>query len=1113
MDIKTITQKLKDLDLEIILGLETHIRLNTASKLFCSCPNSETDSPNSHICPGCTGHVGTLPAINREAINKAILFGKAVRSSFRHKVICWDKKHYVYPDLPNNYQLTQFRKPVIPDGYVQCYRNDGTVFTVQIEQVHIEEDAAKLLHEQNQTLVDFNKAGVPLIEVVTKPCLREIADVPVYAQNLQRIVQSLKISEANLEKGEFKSDVSVSLRKIGDTGLNPRTEIKNLNSFKFMHEAILDEVEKQLDYYLKNNSFKPDQITVLFDADTKQTRVMRKKEYADDYRYVLETDIPLVNIEKTIEDSFVDEKTLPFAIETILIKSGIRPQDAKFFTSDSTRSALFMALNSALNDPLYVAKTLLNNVKAEEYEAFQDIEALTFLFAAYKEQKISVIVLQEALKGIIEDKTFDYKTFVEGKSISDETLDEKIDEVLRQNQSVADEIKSGNLSKVNVLIGNAIRLTGKSVSGKIIKQKIIEKLSIKEEAASSADTGKKLVAEQEDKSTQTKSVTSDAMTVKAQYRTHLLQEISDANLNHEVVLAGWVAGVRDHGELVFIDLRDASQEIFQVRITRDNVENFDDAARIPNESVIMVSGKIVKRNEEDYNTKIRTGELEMDAKKIEFLNISKPVPFEIRKTNMVSEAVRLKYKFLDHRNPSTHQTIVNRHRVMLLMRDFLNKNRFIEIETPILSAGTDEGAREFIVPNRKFPGKFYALPQSPQQYKQMLMVSGYERYFQIARCFRDEDSRGDRQAEFTQLDIEMSFVSEQDVITLNTNLFNEIVNQIYPNEWKLFPFRTLTYKEAMDKYGTDRPDLRFGLEMETITDIVKKTSFKVFAKPIEDGGIVKCIKVPGTLSDKRISKGQIENLTAIAQQNGLGGLAYIIVKENELQSPIIKYLGETICQEIIDATGSVTGDIIFFAASDYKTVNNALNAVRQELGKLLNLIKPKELHPGWVVDFPQYEKTDEGGWTFSHNPFSIPKLECLPDHLNGVNLENVLAQQYDLILNGNEIGGGSIRAHKKELLEATYRNMGYDEQSMKKSIGHMLEAFQYGAPPHGGIAWGVDRLMMILEEKSSIREVIAFPKTGQGEEVLFGSPTNFSEKKIAEANIKVVGAPAAGVNL
>jgi aspartyl-tRNA synthetase len=291
--------------------------------------------------------------------------------------------------------------------------------------------------------------------------------------------------------------------------------------------------------------------------------------------------------------------------------------------------------------------------------------------------------------------------------------------------------------------------------------------------------------------------------------------------------------------------------------------------------------------------------------------------------------------------------------------------------------------------------------------------------------------------------------------------------------------------------------------MADITDIVKKTTFNVFAKPIQDGGIVKCIKVAGELTDKRLTKGQIEKLTLIAQQNGLGGLAYIIFNEDELQSPIIKYLGEDICKEIIESTGTKVGDIIFFSAADYKTANSALSAVRQELGKMLNLIKPRELHPAWIVDFPQFEKTDEGGWTFSHNPFSMPKIEFLNDHLNGTNIENILAQQYDFVVNGNEIGGGSVRAHRRDILEATYRNMGYDEQATQKSVGHMLDAFQYGAPPHGGIAWGVDRLMMILEEKSSIREVIAFPKTGQGEELLFSSPSTMSDKKVQEANIKV----------
>jgi len=1069
-----------------------------------SCANTESNTPNDHICSGCTGQPGTLPTPNKQAVNKAIRFGKAVHSTFKNKIICWDRKHYEYPDLPNNYQLTQFQRPIIPDGYICCYRNDGTDFKVELAQAHIEEDAAKLVHEDNLTLVDFNKSGVPLIEVVTKPCIREIGDVAIYAQNLQRIVQTLKISNANLEKGEFKSDVSVSLRKIGDSGLNTRTEIKNLNSFKFMLDAIADEVEKQLDYFIVHKDFRQEQTTVLFNSDTKQTKMMRKKEYAADYRYVIDPDIPLINITEAIEKISVEEDLLPFSIETVMIKAGVRPQDAKFFTSTTERSSLFTALNVTLNDPLFITKTLVNNVKENEYASLHDTDALSYVFEAYKKQKISIAVLQEAIRRFIENELFDYKAFIDEKSISDEQLDKKINEVLSNNKTITEEIQNGYLSKIGVLVGAVIQLTGKAVSGKLIKEKIIAQLSIQQQQSADTPTS---VAEK--KIIHTKVINSDVVILKEQYRTHLISEISVINLFEDVILSGWVASVRDHGELIFIDLRDATQEVFQVRVTRNNLASFDTIARLSPESVIMVSGKIIKRNIEDYNPKIRTGEIEIDAKHIDILNIAQPLPFEIRKSTKVTEGVRLRYKFLDHRHPSTHKAIVNRHKVLFLIRDILNNNRFIEIETPILSAGTDEGAREFIVPSRKFAGKFYSLPQSPQQYKQMLMVSGYDRYFQIARCFRDEDSRGDRQAEFTQLDIEMAFVGMQDIITLNTNLFNEIVNQIYAKHWKLHPFRILTYQDAMNKYGTDRPDLRFALEMADITDIVKKTSFNVFARPIQEGGIVKCIKISKDLTDKKITKTQIEKLTAIAQQNGLGGLAYIIVKENELQSPIIKYLGEGICKEIIERTEAVVGDVIFFSAADYKTANSALSAVRQELGSMLNLIKPKELHPAWIVDFPQFERTEEGGWTFSHNPFSMPKIEFIQDHLNGVNLEHILAQQYDLVLNGFEIGGGSIRAHRKDILEATYRNMGYDKQNTQKSVGHMLDAFQYGAPPHGGIAWGIDRLMMILEEKSSIREVIAFPKTGSGEEILFGSPSIIPDKKIQEANIKLTANPNA----
>lgn len=1115
MEIDKLTQKLDSLGLEVVIGLETHIRLNTKTKLFCSCANEETNEANTNICSVCTGQMGVLPAINQEAIRKAILFGKAVKSDMKNEVICWDRKHYEYPDQPKNFQLTQFQKPIIPNGTVQCYREDGSMFKVELEQVHLEEDAAKLMHEKTQTLVDFNKSGVPLIEVVTKPCLREMNDASIYAQYLQRIVQNLNISEANLEKGEFKSDVSVSIRKKGTNDLNARTEIKNLNSFKFMIEAIEEEVTKQLDYYTQHNDFRPDQTTVLFDADLKKTKTMRKKEFAADYRFALEPDIPFVSIKKEIESTIVDERLLPFAIETTLIQGGVRPQDAKFFTADAIRSQLFLGINEKLNDPLFVAKALSNNLKAEDYPKIK-LEVLVDIFSQYKEEKITIILLQKAIEELIKNASFDYQTYFKENSISEEQLHKSIADAIAENQALADEIKGGNAGKSGILVGKVLAKVGKGANGKLIREIILQQLAgtaTKSESESEQDeNGEKVIsaAQQRDDEEAVKAI---PVIIKDQYRTHVISQLpsvistspeSSMSPTSSITLSGWVSSLRDHGDLVFIDFRDSSYEVLQLRLSRQLHPNLDQLAKLKPESVIMVTGELVARKEDDFNSSIRTGKIEMEVKEIDILNLAKTLPFEIKRAAKTNEATRLKYKFLDHRSVENRTAIINRHKVIKLLRDVLDQEEFIEVETPILTAGTEEGAREFIVPSRKFAGSFYTLPQAPQQFKQLLMVGGFQKYFQVARCFRDEDSRGDRQPEFTQLDMEMAFLGEQDIMDLNTKLFTTVVQKLYADKWNMKPFQVIKYWDAMERFGCDRPDLRYGLELKTITDIVKDTTFQVFSKPIEEGGLVKCIKVDAELQKKRLSKGQIEKLTAIAQENGLGGLAYIIVNENDLQSPIIKFLGEDIAANIIKTTNAKVGDVVFFSAASYAVANKALDQVRQELGRMLNLINPKELAPVWVVDFPFFEKTDEGRWTFTHNPFSMPKVKDLDKHMKGENIGDIIAQQYDLVLNGYEIGGGSVRAHKAEILEATYRNMGYNKEEMKKSVGHMYEAFQFGAPPHGGIAWGLDRLMMILERKVSIREVMAYPKTGSGEDLMFNSPSVLPSKKVEEMNVRVI---------
>ncbi len=1109
MELEQLNAAIKAHDLELVIGLETHVRLNTKTKLFCSCPNQESETPNIHICSVCTGQMGVLPAINKEAINKAILFGKAVDSSFSNEIISWDRKHYEYPDNPKNIQITQFHNPIIPDGHVSCYRNDGTQFIVNLTQVHIEEDAAKLMHEKKISLVDFNKAGVPLIEIVTEPCIRNIEDASTYAQYIQRIVQNLGISEANLEKGEFKSDVSVSLRKKHSYELNPRTEIKNLNSFKFMVEALKEEVEKQFNYYIENAAFRPDQTTVLWDADLKQTKVMRKKEFEADYRFISEPDLPFVNIKAEIEAIKVDTSSLPYAVESILINGGVLPQDAKFFTADKLRSQTFVEINNEIKDPSFVAKTLANNIKAEDYTEIHSIAHLTDIFKLFKAEKITAVLVQNAITGYLKDRTFDYNKYFDENTISEDKIQEVIVNVILENEAVANDIKAGDQGKAGILVGKVLGVIGKGANGKIIRQIILDKLGAdaileKNTVGPSRDLS---VPISEEKESQEETLPEIPIIIKDTYRTHKISQLSEESIKQEVMLSGWVASVRDHGELMFIDLRDSSYEIFQVRISRESFPNIDELVKLKPESVISVTGIVVERNEDDYNGGLRTGKIELETSVLEILNLSKTLPFEIKRAAKTNEAIRFQYKFLDHRNEEVRRAIVNRHKVIKLLRDILDEEEFLEIETPILSAGTDEGAREFIVPTRKGSGLFYTLPQAPQQFKQMLMVSGYEKYFQIARCFRDEDSRGDRQPEFTQLDMEMAYGSMQQIIDLNTKMFNEVVKKIYGNKWVLRPFEVITYKDAMDFYGCDRPDLRYGLKMQDITDIVKETTFQVFSKPIEEGGIVKCIKVSTKeQGNRRMSKGQIENLTAIAQQHGLGGLAYIIVNEDELQSPIIKFLGEEIAAGIIKATNAQVGDIVFFSAADYATANKALDAVRQEMGRILHLINPKELCPAWVVDFPMFERTEEGRWTFTHNPFSMPAIYDLEKHLKGNDDEigTIIAQQYDIILNGYEIGGGSVRAHKSEILEATYRNMGYNKEEMIKSVGTMHKAFQYGAPPHGGIAWGIDRLMMILEKKASIREVMAFPKTGSSEDLLFGAPSLLSDKKVEEMNVKIL---------
>jgi len=594
-------------------------------------------------------------------------------------------------------------------------------------------------------------------------------------------------------------------------------------------------------------------------------------------------------------------------------------------------------------------------------------------------------------------------------------------------------------------------------------------------------------------------------------RTHTCGELTKKNIKKEVVLCGWVHRRRDHGGIIFIDLRDRyglTQVTFDPEV---NKKAHKEADKLRSEWVIKVKGKVVARPDDMVNSKLKTGEIEVEIVELDILSKSKTPPFEVdeEKAKKSNEEIRMKYRYIDLRKQEVMETMIRRHKFIKYIRDYLAKLDFIEVETPILSKSTPEGARDFLVPARLQPGSFYSLPQSPQQYKQLLMLAGFDKYFQITKCFRDEDTRGDRQAEFTQLDLEMSFVEQEDILNLTEDLFTKAIEKIF-GEKKIMkkPWPRLNYGEVMLKYGSDKPDLRFGLEIEDITDLVKGCGFAVFANAIKDQGVVHALKVEG---GAKFTRKQIDELTESAQNNGAKGLAYIVVKPTpspsqegnklELQSPIVKFLGEKLANKVVAKLKARPGDIIFFGADKWLTVCQALGAVRQECGKKLNLIDNNTIALAFIVNFPLFEEgLEDGHFAPSHHMFTAPKKEDMK--LLDKTPAKVKSYQHDMVGNGFELGGGSIRIHQAKLQEKIFDLIGFNK-AKKKQFSHFLRAFEYGVPPHGGIAPGLDRILMVLMNKPSIRDVMAFPKTGDGRDLMMETPSEVDEKQLKELGIKI----------
>ena len=1157
------------MDYEVVMGLEVHVELSTKTKIFCGCSTEFGGEPNSHTCPVCMGMPGSLPVLNKGVVDRAIKTGLAFHCDLQLSNQ-FDRKNYFYPDLPKDYQISQLYHPVCLNGYIEienpapgqdldefgmirddgAYAGDGAngAFTrqqgltpvkeghkrIRLHEIHMEEDAGKLVHEAASTLIDYNRCGVPLLEIVSEPDFRSADEVVEYLERIREMLVYMDVSDCKMEEGSMRADVNLSVRPAGSDKFGTRTEMKNINSLKSIKNAIEYEARRQMDLLSQGGTIH--QETRRWDEEKGETLVMRSKENAQDYRYFPDPDlIPIRISDRWVEEMRAAMPELPQDKRDRYISDlGLSRDTARVLTSEKALAILFdnayEICGAARDTANAVTVDLLGLVKEQGGEVSQlTIDPVKFarIIQLISEEKINRNVGRDLIRELyLNDIDPDQYVKEHGLLMVEDTgmIASIVDEVITEfPQSVAD-YKSGKKQAFGFMVGQTMRKLAGKASPRAVNGILREKLDgvsydpEKMKAQEAAEKIEKSTSKQDktedvsretyqpkltaaEKALQRASEASEGKekedTTKGnpayqanRYRTHTCGELREKHIGENVRLSGWLQTVRDHGGIVFVDLRDY-YGVTQVVVSEEQIKG------ISKETVIHVEGNVLRRDEDTINPNIATGLVEVKADVVEILGPSKSnLPFEIEKSKETREDVRLKYRYLDLRNPAVRNNMIFRSQVIKYLRHKMEDLGFLEVQTPILAASSPEGARDYLVPSRKHKGCFYALPQAPQQFKQILMASEFDRYFQIAPCFRDEDARLDRSpGEFYQLDYEMAFATQEDVFAVAEKVMYDTFTHFSDLPVSKPPFTRIKYRDAMLKYGTDKPDLRNPLLIIDLSEFFSKVDFA----PFKDS-IVRAIRVPGAIKQ---SKSWFKSMEKYALGIGMKGLGYISVKDDMTnKGPIDKFMTDEQKKEIAELAGLQPGDVLYFISDEPGQVEKLAGQIRTEVAERLNLIDKSRYEFCYIVDFPMYEINEETGkLDFTHNPFSMPQGEM--EALETMDPLDIYAYQYDIVCNGYELSSGAVRNHRPDIMVKAFEIAGYDEEVVKQKFGALYNAFQYGAPPHAGMAPGIDRIVMLLTEEENIREVIAFPLNSNAQDLMFGSPGEVTEQQLREVHIKI----------